>query len=118
MDSLVVGLKALADGKRLEILRLLLHHEYCVGALAARLDISASAVSQHLKILRQAGFVRGEKRGYWTHYQLQGKNIEECISKLSAWLSQVDPAAEPPYCPAHGSCQGRHDPCPSSLRRG
>ena len=62
MKKLVKSLKVLADEKRFKIITLLLKESYCVGALAKNLKISEAAVSQHLKILREAGFVKGEKK--------------------------------------------------------
>ena len=70
MDGIIQSLKALADGTRFRIIDLLMTHDLCVGALASRLSISKAAVSQHLQVLRKAGLVRGEKRGYWTHYSV------------------------------------------------
>ena len=55
--ELTTALKALADDNRLLILRLLGRRDYCVRALARQLGISQAAVSQHLKVLRQAGLV-------------------------------------------------------------
>lgn len=64
--------KALADPTRLELVKHLCHqHEpeaLCVNALAGLLGITQSAVSQHLRILKNAGLVRGERRGYHVHY--------------------------------------------------
>jgi DNA-binding transcriptional ArsR family regulator len=68
--SLAQSLKALADENRMKILLMLLNSDLCVGALANHVGISKPAVSQHLRILRKAGLVRGEKRGYWTHYRV------------------------------------------------
>ena len=56
--ALTKSLKALADDNRLRILQLLLKTDLCVGALAKHLGISEPAVSQHLRILRKAGFVK------------------------------------------------------------
>ena len=61
MDHLVL-FKALADGTRLKIVRLLLEHRRCVRALARELELSEAAVSQHLKVLREAGIVIGQSR--------------------------------------------------------
>jgi len=69
--------KALGDGTRFKILDLLLGHDLCVGALARRLKVSEAAISQHLQVLRKAGLVRGEKRGYWTHYTVQTDMLTE-----------------------------------------
>ena len=68
MDDFILALKALADESRFRMIHVLLTHDLCVGALADRLSMSKAAVSQHLQILRKAGLVKGEKRGYWTHY--------------------------------------------------
>jgi DNA-binding transcriptional ArsR family regulator len=84
--SLAHSLKALADEKRLKILGMLLGSDLCVGALAKHLSISKPAVSQHLRILRKTGLVRGEKRGYWTHYMVDRRalvQIAEALIELS-----------------------------------
>jgi len=54
-------MKSLGDETRYKLVKLLLQHDLCVGALAKRLDISESAVSQHLKILRNVGIVKGDQ---------------------------------------------------------
>ena len=82
MNDFLSILKSLADETRFKILNVLLSHDLCVSSLAHRLQISESAVSQHLQILRKAGLVRGEKRGYWTHYSVDRKLLNEIGSKL------------------------------------
>lgn len=77
------SLKALADENRLRILRMLLNSDLCVGALAKHLGISKPAVSQHLQILRKAGFVKGEKRGYWTHYMVDRQALVRIAAELN-----------------------------------
>jgi DNA-binding transcriptional ArsR family regulator len=62
--------KALSVDARVRIVVLLKGRTLCVNALAARLRITAAAVSQHLRILRDAGIVTAEKRGYWVHYRV------------------------------------------------
>lgn len=80
--TLIEVLKALADQKRLKILRLLLTKDLCVGALAKHLGVSKPAVSQHLRIMRKAGLVRGEKRGYWTHYMVDRPTLVRIAAEL------------------------------------
>lgn len=80
--KLVRVLKALGDENRFQIIRLLLKSDLCVGALARILNISKPAVSQHLKILREAGLVRGEKIGYWTHYRVEKELLLESARHL------------------------------------
>ncbi len=75
MDKLLATLKALSDETRLKLIDMLLVHDYCVGALAGRLGISEAAVSQHLQVLRKNGLVKGEKRGYWTHYAVERESL-------------------------------------------
>jgi len=75
--------KILGDETRFKIIELLLQNDYCVGALANKLNISAAAVSQHLQILRKAGLVKGEKRGYWTHYVVDRDVIRKMAETLS-----------------------------------
>lgn len=88
MAELIKILKSLSDENRYNIVKLLLSHDYCVGALARGLNISESAVSQHLKILRYAGVVRGDKRGYFTHYYVDRKLLKE-VAKEFIELSNI-----------------------------
>lgn len=64
--------KALGDPTRLKILELLVSrkHLLCVCAIASKLGISQPAASQHLKVLKQAGLVKGTRRGYHVHYAI------------------------------------------------
>ena len=89
MDPFVTLLKALADETRLKILHLLSANDLCVGALADRLGISSAAVSQHLQVMRKAGIVKGEKRGYWTHYAVEKAALELLSERFSKTASQV-----------------------------
>ncbi len=82
MQEIVLLLKALADETRYKIISLLLSHDFCVGALAKRLQISDAAVSQHLQVLRKAGLVKGEKKGYWTHYAVQKDVLNKVADSL------------------------------------
>ena len=85
--SLIHQLKALGDENRLKMLLMLLNGDLCVGALAQHLGISKPAVSQHLRVLREAGLVKGEKRGYWTHYRVERevmRSIAEQIREMSS----------------------------------
>ncbi|NLM96328.1 MAG: winged helix-turn-helix transcriptional regulator [Halanaerobiaceae bacterium] len=82
MDDLLIKMKALADETRLKILGLLLSKNFCVRALAGRLGISESAVSQQLKILRKADLVLGEKSGYFVHYRVKKENLLKVAEEI------------------------------------
>lgn len=86
--TLIQSLKALADEKRLKILHMLMTNDLCVGALSKQLGITKPAVSQHLQILRKAGLVKGEKRGYWTHYMVNRQAISQTAAGLNDLASQ------------------------------
>ena len=74
LDRLVRVYRALGDGTRLRLVKLLADLEprdaLCVNALAAGLGVSQPAVSQHLGVLRAADLVIAERRGYHVHYRL------------------------------------------------
>ena len=89
MEQYINIFKAVADQNRLKLLDLLLTCDLCVGALASRLGISKPAISQHLQILRRAGLVRGEKRGYWTHYTVERKALLELAGAIKTKADQV-----------------------------
>jgi DNA-binding transcriptional ArsR family regulator len=75
--------KALSVDARVRIVLLLKGRTLCVNALAARLRITAAAVSQHLRVLRDAGIVTSEKRGYWVHYRVNP-------AALRRWKARTD----------------------------
>lgn len=51
--------------------------------IAATIGITTAAVSQHLKILKQAGLVRSERKGYWIPYSIDEKAMEDCRQILN-----------------------------------
>jgi DNA-binding transcriptional ArsR family regulator len=93
MTEFVQIVKTLADETRFKLVKLLLTHDFCVGALAQHLRISEAAVSQHLKYLREAGLVKGEKRGYWTHYMVEKNKLNE-LAELLRGLTNLVPCSE------------------------
>ena len=84
---LINALKALADEKRLKIIEILLGSNLCVGALAGYLGISNPAVSQHIQILRKAGLIKGEKRGYWTHYAVDRQAFVNLSGEINRFVA-------------------------------
>ena len=47
------------------------------------IGITPAAVSQHLKTLKQAGFVRSERKGFWLPYSIDEEALEDCRARLS-----------------------------------
>ncbi len=82
-DELARILKVLSVGARVRIVQILKGRVLCVGALASQLDVTQGAVSQHLRVMRDAGLVIDEKRGYFVHYRLNEQT-------LARWREQID----------------------------
>lgn len=69
--------KALAHPARLEILRLLKERECLCGELVGELPLAQATVSQHLKLLKEAGFVLSRDTGACVAYTFNPKAFEE-----------------------------------------
>ena len=103
MENLEKKLKVLGDSNRFKIVKLLLSHDLCVGALAQHLGISKPAISQHLQVLRREGLVKGEKRGYWTHYVVEKDILKQIADDL------IDLTQQPFHDCADGYCDLIHE---------
>ena len=75
-------LKALANDKRLLILCMLVNAEHSVGELNAKLDLSQSALSQHLAILREDGLVTTRREAHTIYYALSAGPAQQVIETL------------------------------------
>ncbi len=76
-ETIIKFCKALSDPSRLKIFLFLAEKSFCVKAIVKFLDISQPAVSQHLKVLKEAGLVKADKRGYWIHYSADLEKLKE-----------------------------------------
>ena len=85
----------LADPTRLKLVKLLRQQRdssaLCVNALAGFLGVTQSAVSQHLRVLKSIGLVKGERRGYRVHYFINPNVLERCRILASDALSIEEP---------------------------
>lgn len=75
MRDFLLQAKAISDGTRVRILKLLENHELCVCQIMATLDLGQSTVSKHLGILKNAGLIESRKKATWTFYRLSDKTI-------------------------------------------
>jgi DNA-binding transcriptional ArsR family regulator len=75
--------KILSVDKRIEIIERLKKEAMSVNTLADTLGVTQSAISQHLRVLKAAGLVRDERRGYWIYYSLNRDAIEKCRQRLN-----------------------------------
>jgi DNA-binding transcriptional ArsR family regulator len=78
--------RAIADPTRRAVLDLLASDELTVSELVERFHMSQPAISQHLRVLRQAGLVRGRREGRKRVYQIR----PEQLKPISEWVSQYE----------------------------
>ena len=84
-DSTVIELcRALGDPIRLAIVNELRGGSQCACVLAEVTSVSPSLLSHHLKALRDAGLITGERRGRWIDYSLAPSVLERLSSSLVA----------------------------------
>jgi rhodanese-related sulfurtransferase len=76
-DAFARVAKALASGRRIELVDVLANGERTVEALAGEVGLSVANTSQHLQILRQAGLVGSRRQGTSVHYRLAGPEVFE-----------------------------------------
>lgn len=85
--ALAERLKALADPTRLRMLDLLTQQiePLCVCEITAEFDVQQPTISHHIRILRQAGLISGEKRGVWSYYWAtdEGKRVTSLVRMLA-----------------------------------
>lgn len=79
--AMAESFKALADPTRLRLLALLFAGERSVGDLADHLEVSQSAVSHQLRILRSLNIVRFRKDGREVYYDLADEHIRDIFSR-------------------------------------
>lgn len=81
-------LKALGEPMRFKIFTCLLERKHCVRSLSKKLGISESAISQHLKIMKEADLVYGEKFGYHTHFLPKQDSLDVLVNLFTTMQSK------------------------------
>jgi len=81
--------KVLSVNTRVRMIELIKRRPLCVNALAQALDITPAAVSQHLRVLRDADIVTADKKGYFVHYRINNE-------VLSRWRKMADEMLKSP----------------------
>jgi DNA-binding transcriptional ArsR family regulator len=74
-DALASVAKAMASGRRAEIVELLAQGERTVDEIAAGIDQTVANTSHHLRTLARAGLVRTRREGTWVHYSLASDDV-------------------------------------------
>ena len=88
MKRFILQSKAISDGTRVRILKLLEEGELCVCQVMEVLEMGQSTVSKHLGILRMAGLVQARKEGTWSFYRLADEHSREYNSDFLVLLKK------------------------------
>ncbi|MEJ3655461.1 metalloregulator ArsR/SmtB family transcription factor [Actinomycetes bacterium KLBMP 9759] len=86
--------KAMGDPVRLRLLSLIASHpggEACVCDLTDVFDLTGPTISHHLKVLREAGLIAGERRGTWVYYRV----LPEALRRAATVLALDEPEGVP-----------------------
>jgi len=90
MKDFIKVMKALSDPNRVKILKMLQHRSLCVCEMQAALDIAQPTVSNHLKLLEEAGLVYSRKNGLWVNYFISDGSgspyVASMLGNLKHWL--------------------------------
>jgi len=85
------ALRAIAEPRRREIIRLVAADERSAGDIAARFDVTRSAISQHLKVLREADLVTERRDGTRRLYRARPEGLEGLRAFLEEfWTDRLD----------------------------
>lgn len=88
------ALEAIADPTRRRIVEMLARRDHSVGEIVNEFDISAPAISQHLKILREAELIRSRIEGQSRIQSLNPRGLQEIqewlVSTLNFWNQRLD----------------------------
>ncbi|MFG2908949.1 ArsR/SmtB family transcription factor [Kitasatospora sp. NPDC048286] len=114
-DAFAASGKALASGKRLELLDLLAQGERTVDALAKAAGLNLTTASAHLQALKQAGFVATRREGVRIHYRLSGPDVGELLALLRR-VAERHQAAVPPALDAYLGEDGAREVDTEELR--
>ena len=82
-------MKALSDPNRVKVIKMLQNRDMCVCEITAALDLAQPTVSAILKILEEAGLVRGFRSGQWINYRLAPQPdpmAKAMLELLGGWL--------------------------------
>lgn len=91
LESLAAGLKALSHPARLAILQTLAKRGTCIcGEIVDVMPLAQATVSQHLKVLKDAGLINGEIDGQKSCYCLNTKTLSALREKLEGLFGSLD----------------------------
>jgi ArsR family transcriptional regulator len=116
VETLAPVLRALGQPKRLAILDLLMEGVQCNCEISARLGLSLSLISHHVRVLEEAGLVRAERDAQdsrWIYYSVDAERVEALVGALAAFLDVRRIQPRQPSCGPGARCRDAEEPCRS-----
>ncbi len=90
MDIFLKTVSSINDETRIRILRFIdQNHEVCVCDIEKAFDMIQSRISRHLKILKDAGFLKVDRRGRWAYYSIR-KPLDKFRAEILKEISYLD----------------------------
>jgi ArsR family transcriptional regulator, arsenate/arsenite/antimonite-responsive transcriptional repressor len=86
MESFLAITRALSDENRVRALLSLGDQEVCVCQIIELLKLAPSTVSKHMSVLKQAGLVKGQKRGRWMYYRQASVSAPPEVRRALEWI--------------------------------
>ncbi|MCH8206963.1 MAG: winged helix-turn-helix transcriptional regulator [Chloroflexi bacterium] len=83
-----LAVRAIAEPRRREILRLIQYGELPAGRIASGFDVTRPAISQHLKVLAEAGLVSARKEGTQILYRARPEGLRELREYLEGFWDE------------------------------
>jgi DNA-binding transcriptional ArsR family regulator len=94
-DEIDEAWRAMAEPRRRDILRLVTHNELAAGEIAAAFDVTRTAVSQHLSVLKKAGLLVERRDGTRRLYRARAEGLAAIRDMLDdMWASSLDLARQ------------------------
>lgn len=82
IESAAAAFAALGDANRLRVVAALVDGPRCVCELLAEVGVAPNLLSYHLRVLREAGLIIGERRGRWVDYRLDPNRLDLLRSEI------------------------------------
>ena len=95
MEKMINYFRAMGEETRVKVITMLLKEEMCICELIEELGLSQSAVSHHVKILKQAELVNDRRQGKWTFYSINKAGFERAIKNFQSEV--ITPLAQYEY---------------------
>ena len=96
METILKTLRALSGETRIKLIKLLQEEELCVCELEYILGLSQPAISQQVKILKDAGIANSRREGNWVYYRIDSEDLRRAFKNIFNFFYQESAGGEAP----------------------